>query len=65
MSFMLENAVNYGTGSPASIGGMDVAGKTGTSSDNNDRWFSGFTGYYTASVWCGFDEPEEVVLSGS
>ncbi len=65
MSFMLENAVMYGTGAPAAIGGMDVAGKTGTSSDNNDRWFSGYTGYYTASVWCGFDEPEEVVLSGS
>ncbi len=65
MTFMLENAVNVGTGSPAAISGMHVAGKTGTSSDNNDRWFSGFTGYYTASVWCGFDEPEEVVLSGS
>ena len=65
MSFMLENAVKYGTGAPAAIGGIDVAGKTGTSSDNNDRWFSGYTGYYTASVWCGFDEPEEVILSGS
>lgn len=65
MTFMLENAVNVGTGSPAAIYGMHVAGKTGTSSDNNDRWFSGYTGYYTASVWCGFDEMEEVVLSGS
>jgi len=65
MTFMLENAVNVGTGAPAAIGGMTVAGKTGTTSDNNDRWFSGYTGHYTASVWCGFDEPEEVVLSGS
>jgi len=65
MTFMLQNAVNVGTGSPAAISGMNVAGKTGTSSDNNDRWFSGYTGYYTASVWCGFDEMEEVVLSGS
>ncbi len=65
MSFMLQNAVNVGTGAPAAIGGMNVAGKTGTSSDNNDRWFSGYTGYYTAAVWCGFDEPEEVILSGS
>ncbi len=65
MTFMLENAVNVGTGAPAAISGMHVAGKTGTTSDNNDRWFSGFTGYYTASVWCGFDEPEEVILSGS
>ena len=65
MTFMLENAVNVGTGAPAAISGMHVAGKTGTTSDNNDRWFSGFTGYYTASVWCGFDDPEEVILSGS
>ena len=65
MTFMLQNAVNVGTGTPAAIYGMDVAGKTGTSSDNNDRWFSGYTGYYTASCWCGFDEPEEVVLTGS
>lgn len=65
MTYMLENAVNVGTGAPAAIGGMTVAGKTGTSSDNNDRWFSGYTGYYTASVWCGFDAPEEVILSGS
>ena len=65
MTFMLQNAVAVGTGSPAAIYGMNVAGKTGTSSDNNDRWFSGYTGYYTASCWCGFDEPEEVVLTGS
>ena len=65
MTFMLQNAVAVGTGTPAAIYGMDVAGKTGTSSDNNDRWFSGYTGYYTASCWCGFDEPEEVILSGS
>ena len=65
MTFMLQNAVNVGTGTPAAISGMNVAGKTGTSSDNNDRWFSGYTGYYTASCWCGFDEPEEVVLTGS
>ncbi|MBR4132673.1 MAG: transglycosylase domain-containing protein [Oscillospiraceae bacterium] len=65
MTFMLQNAVNVGTGTPAAISGINVAGKTGTSSDNNDRWFSGYTGYYTASCWCGFDEPEEVVLTGS
>ena len=65
MSFMLQNAVETGTGAPAALYGITVAGKTGTSSDNVDRWFSGYTGYYTASVWCGFDEPEEVILSDS
>ncbi len=34
---------------------MPVAGKTGTASKNNDLWFAGFTPYYTASVWTGFD----------
>ena len=34
---------------------MPVAGKTGTASNNNDLWFSGYTPYYTASVWSGFD----------
>jgi membrane peptidoglycan carboxypeptidase len=42
-----------------------VAGKTGTSSDNRDRWYSGFTPKYTASVWCGYDYPEEVRLMGT
>ncbi len=34
---------------------MPVAGKTGTASGNNDLWFCGYTPYYTASVWSGFD----------
>lgn len=34
---------------------MPVAGKTGTSSDNNDLWFCGYTPYYTASIWSGYD----------
>ena len=59
---MLSYAVQYGTGTPARIIGAAVAGKTGTTSSNHDRWFSGFTPKYTASVWCGFDDPEEVRL---
>ena len=34
---------------------MPVAGKTGTASNNNDLWFCGYTPYYTASIWSGFD----------
>ena len=62
MVYMLQYAVQYGTGTPAQISGVQVAGKTGTTSDNHDRWFSGFTPQYTASVWCGFDDPEEIRL---
>ncbi len=62
MTYMLQYAVQYGTGTPAQISGVPVAGKTGTTSDNRDRWFSGFTPRYTATVWCGYDEPEEIRL---
>ena len=34
---------------------IDAAGKTGTTSDNNDKWFCGFTSYYAAAVWYGYD----------
>ena len=60
MLYMLRYACQYGTGTNAQFNGVPVAGKTGTSTDNRDRWFSGFTPRYTASVWCGYDDPEEV-----
>ena len=62
---MLRYASTYGTGANARFGNVPVAGKTGTSSDNRDRWYSGFTPKYTASVWCGYDYPEEVRLMGT
>ena len=55
MCDMLENAVNYGTGYGAGIQGQHVAGKTGTTSDDYDRYFVGFTPYYVAAVWTGYD----------
>ncbi len=42
------------------ISGQDVAGKTGTTTNNHDRWFCGFTNYYTAATWYGFDQPENL-----
>ena len=65
MTMLLQNAVNYGTGTPARLTNMNVAGKTGTTSDDNDRYFAGYTPYYTACVWCGFDIQEEIRLTGS
>jgi penicillin-binding protein 1A len=65
MTDMLHYAVKYGTGTPAQIPNMEVAGKTGTTDSDFDRWFVGFTPYYSAAVWCGYDNPEEVILSGS
>ena len=60
MNYCLVNAANSGTGTEATFSGHTVAGKTGTTSDFKDRWFCGFTGYYTAAVWTGFDRPERV-----
>ena len=43
-----------------------AAGKTGTTSDARDRWFCGYTDYYTLAVWCGYKQPEEIkVTSGT
>ena len=39
---------------------MPVAGKTGTSGENKDRWFVGCTPYYVAAVWTGYDIPETI-----
>lgn len=49
-----------GTATYCNISGMDVAAKTGTSNDNYDRWLCGFTPYYTAATWYGYDTQEEV-----
>lgn len=53
----MEDVVKVGTGKNVKLTAIDmpVAGKTGSTSDYNDLWFSGYTPYYTATVWAGFD----------
>ena len=65
MNYCLQNAVTSGTGGAADFSGHNIAGKTGTTSSNRDRWFCGYTGYYTAAVWCGYKQPEEIKLTGN
>ena len=65
LSLCLYNAANGGTGTAAVFPGMNIAGKTGTTSSNKDRWFCGYTPYYTAAVWCGYDKPEQIKLTGN
>ena len=61
---LLENVVSpNGTGKSAQLEGMTVAGKTGTTSDNKDKWFVGYTPYYTAAVWVGHDGMERIQSS--
>ena len=58
-AFLLTDAmvdvVTSGTGTSVNFGGMSIAGKTGTTSDYNDVWFSGYTPYYTCTTWTGYD----------
>ena len=63
MNEMLQTGVNGGTGSAARIDGWEVFGKTGTTSDNKDRWFAGGTPYYVASCWFGCDQPVKLRLN--
>ena len=51
---------NYGTATYCKISGVDVAAKTGTTDENYDRWLCGFTPYYTAVTWYGYDQNETV-----
>ena len=60
MNYCLQNATMSGTGTEADFSGMQVAGKTGSTAEYKDRWYCGFTGYYTAAVWTGYDKPEVI-----
>ena len=51
---ILTTVVQSGTGTSAAIPGVDVAGKTGTTSNYGDAWFVGWTPQITAAVWVGF-----------
>ena len=65
MNYCLVNATQNGTGREANLShslGITTAGKTGTTANAKDRWYCGFTGYYTAAVWVGYDSPEVIRL---
>lgn len=54
-----------GTAKYCAIPGFDVAAKTGTTNDSKDRWLCGFTSYYSAAVWYGYDTPERISFPGT
>lgn len=54
MTYMLEGVISHGTGTAAGIG-KPAAGKTGTTDDNKDAWFVGYTPELVTAVWMGDD----------
>ncbi len=62
LSNILTSPVTEGTAWMCSISGMDVAAKTGTTNSKKDRWLCGFTPYYAAATWFGYDYPEVVYM---
>jgi penicillin-binding protein 1A len=58
MNSLLQDVIKRGTGHEASkLGRNDLAGKTGTTNDQVDAWFSGYAPALVATVWVGFDSP--------
>ena len=56
MKFLMRQVVLRGTGTNANIPNINVYGKTGTTNDNRDAWFAGFTDDFTCVVWVGNDD---------
>ena len=66
MTAMLMGVMENGTGEKLKLKEMPSAGKTGTTNEQKDGWFVGYTKYYTTSVWVGFDLPKKLAdLKGS
>ena len=59
----LQSVVNDGTAKAARLDNQPVAGKTGTTQNETDKWFCAFTPYYTSSIWIGYDDNSKVLPS--
>ena len=69
-AYLLTSAMSdtlvRGTGTAANFGGgMPAAGKTGTATDDLDVWFAGYTPYYTATTWTGYDDNNAKLSGGN
>lgn len=66
MTDVLKGVMTNGTAKGLGLSDMPCAGKTGTTNDQKDGWFAGYTRYYTTSVWVGYDMPKKLKkLAGS
>ncbi|WP_407268663.1 transglycosylase domain-containing protein [Radiobacillus sp. PE A8.2] len=62
---MLKSVVTNGSGTVANVSGLPIAGKTGTTDDRKDIWFSGYTTNYTIAIWTGYGEPAPISNEGT
>ena len=67
VTFALQGVVEHGTGQALRTLGVagPVAGKTGTTNDDRDAWFVGYTPHLAVGVWVGFDDGTSVGLTGA
>ncbi len=67
MTGALQGVLQYGTGASAARMGLDfpAAGKTGTTEDYHDAYFMGYTRQLVCGVWVGFDQPQDIGLTGA
>ncbi len=63
MTSMLKGVVEYGTGAGNSVGGIDLAGKTGTTNKNMDAWFCAYSPTIQTVVWFGNDDNKPMRVS--
>lgn len=65
MTDLLKAVISSGTGRSAYFSGPELAGKTGTTTNDHDRWFAGYTPSYTGVTWVGYDTPTSINVSGN
>lgn len=64
MTKMLQNVLSNGTAKSITLQKkVDCAGKTGTTQDNCDRWYIGYTPYYVGGIWYGYEYPKPLSAS--
>ncbi|SFQ43008.1 penicillin-binding protein, 1A family [Lachnospiraceae bacterium XBB1006] len=65
MTDIMTGVLTRGTAKGKGLPNMPTAGKTGTTNENKDGWFVGYSHYYTTSIWVGYDKPRKLgVLQG-
>lgn len=60
MTNVLKGVLTDGTGKSYPVSNAICAAKTGTTNNNYDSWFVGYSYYYTTAVWCGYDLPRDM-----